>query len=193
MSVLWPFRRSTEAKKDKERLPSELRIATSGSFSIRATVETLKVDGAGSYAQPGKVRAALFVPTTVTTVQFYGDGQKRPGANARSSCVHVLQMFTQAETASILDDAKRIGGSIGWCAPAAARSLIWIAPRRACGRRSLPPSGRLRVHTGEALCGRLARRRTLAAVVSPRARALTPRALTPPPHTSYARRSDRGR
>jgi len=114
MSVLWPFRRSAEKKDVKERQPSELRIATSGSFSIRATVEQLKVDGAGSYAQPGKVRAALFVPSTVTTVQFHGDGQKRPGANARSSCVHVVQMFSQAETANILADAMRIGGSIGW-------------------------------------------------------------------------------
>lgn len=117
MSVFWPFRRSAEKKDVKERQPSELRIATSGSFSIRATVEQLKVDGAGSYAQPGKVRAALFVPSTVTTVQFHGDGQKRPGANARSSCVHVVQMFSQAETANILADAMRIGGSIGWCAP----------------------------------------------------------------------------
>jgi len=115
MASLWPFRRSTaEGKKAQTQQPSELRIATSGSFSIRATIECLRVDGAGSYAQPGRVRAALFVPSTVTTVQFHGDGQKKPGANARSSCVHVLQMFTAAETANILDDAKRIGTAIGW-------------------------------------------------------------------------------
>lgn len=108
----WPFKR--DAKKEKLPPPSELRIATSGSFSIRAGIENLRVDGAGSYSQPGRVRAALFVPSTTTTVQFHGDGTKRLGANARSSCVHVLQMFTPEETASILDDAKRIGGTIGW-------------------------------------------------------------------------------
>ena len=116
MASIWPFRRSTDGKKAQSGQPSELRIATSGSFSIRATIESLRVDGAGSYAQPGRARAALFVPTTVTTVQFHGDGSKKPGANSRSSCVHVLQMFTAAETASILDDAKRIGTTIGWCA-----------------------------------------------------------------------------
>ena len=113
----WPWRRSE--KKQAQTQASELRIATSGSFSIRAAIEHLKVDGAGSYAQPGKVRAALFVPSTTTTVQFHGDGMKKPAPSARSNCVHVLQMFTQAETASILDDAKRIGGTIGWCAAAA--------------------------------------------------------------------------
>ena len=120
MSLIWPFRKTDTSKKAQSSQPSELRIATSGSFSIRATIEQLRVDGAGSYAQPGRVRAALFVPSTVTTVQFHGDGQKKPtSANARSSCVHVLQMFTAAETANILDDAKRIGTAIGWCARAA--------------------------------------------------------------------------
>ena len=115
MALMWPFRRSNDGgKKAQSSQPSELRIATSGSFSIRATIECLRVDGAGSYAQPGRVRAALFVPSTVTTVQFHADGSKKPGANARSSCVHVLQMFTATETAQILDDAKRIGTSIGW-------------------------------------------------------------------------------
>ena len=114
MASMWPFRRSTDGKKAQSGQPSELRIATSGSFSIRATIESLRVDGAGSYAQPGRARAALFVPTTVTTVQFHGDGTKKPGANSRSSCVHVLQMFTAAETASILADAMRIGTTIGW-------------------------------------------------------------------------------
>jgi len=115
MASLWPFRRSNpEGKKAQVGQPSELRIATSGSFSIRATIECLRVDGAGSYAQPGRVRAALFVPSTVTTVQFHGDGCKKPGPNARSSCVHVLQMFTPGETSTILDDAKRIGTAIGW-------------------------------------------------------------------------------
>jgi hypothetical protein len=110
---LWK-RAGGDGKKEKLPQPSELRIATSGSFSIRASIENLRVEGAGSYSQPGKVRAALFVPSTTTTVQFHGDGTKKLGPNARSSCVHVLQMFTPAETASILDDARRIGGSIGW-------------------------------------------------------------------------------
>ena len=116
MASLWPFRRISDGKKAQHGQPSELRIATSGSFSIRASIECLRVDGAGTYAQPGRVRAALFVPSAATTVQFHGDGSsKKTGANARSSCVHVLQMFTQAETASILDDVKRIGTTIGWC------------------------------------------------------------------------------
>ena len=112
---IWPFRRLADGKKAGSSQPSELRIATSGSFSIRASIENLKVDGAGSYSNPGRVRAALFVPSTVTTVQFHGDANKKPGPNARSQCVHVLQMFTAGETKSILDDALRIGTTIGWC------------------------------------------------------------------------------
>jgi len=114
MSLWWSWRRKQDdGKKDKQQ-PTELRIATSGSFSIRAMIETLRVDGAGSYSQAGRVRAALFVPSTCTTVQFHGDNVKKPSSNARSSCVHALQMFTPAETASILEDAIRIGASIGW-------------------------------------------------------------------------------
>ena len=111
MASFWPWRRSDAAKK-QEKLPSELRIATSGSFNIRTPVESLKVDGAGSYTNPGRVRAALLTPSCCTTVQFNGD-HKKSSASPRS-CVHVLQMFTQAETAQILDDAKRIGNAIGW-------------------------------------------------------------------------------
>ena len=116
MASLWPFRRSGDGKKSQSQQPSELRIATSGSFSIRASVETLKVDGAGSYSQQGRVRAALFVPSTVTTVQFHGEGSKKPTANARSSCVHVLQMFSAEETA-------QIGG-------------LWACARGPCGARA---------------------------------------------------------
>ena len=107
---MWPawWRPSKKA----EKAPSELSIATSGSFSIRVPIETLKVDGAGSYANPGRIRAALLVPSAVTTVQFHGD-HKKPVPSTRA-CVHVLQMFTQAETAQLLDDAKRIGNAIGW-------------------------------------------------------------------------------
>ena len=111
MASFWPWRR-LDGTKRQDRLPSELRIATSGSFNIRAPVETLKVDGAGSYTNPGRVRAALLVPSCCTTVQFHGD-HKKPSTAARSN-LHVLQMFTQAETAQILDDATRIGNAIGW-------------------------------------------------------------------------------
>ena len=69
MSVFWPFRRSAEKKDVKERQPSELRIATSGSFSVKALIELLRVDGAGSYSQPARVRAALFAPDGATTLQ----------------------------------------------------------------------------------------------------------------------------
>jgi len=113
---LWPFRRHTDSKKN-DGTPSharELRIATSGSNSMRASIESLRVDGAGSYSQSGRVRAALFVPSTSTTIQFHAEHHKKPGSCARASCVHALQMFTPEETAVILDDAKRIGTSIGW-------------------------------------------------------------------------------
>ena len=112
----WPWRRREDASKNKEKhWPSELRIATNGSFSIRASVECLRVDGAGSYSQAGRVRAALFVPSTCTTVQFHGDNVKRPSSSsARSSYVHVLQLLTEAETAGVLADAKHIGDTIGW-------------------------------------------------------------------------------
>ena len=111
IASFWPFRRRDDCKKDKHNYPSELRIATSDSFSIRATVKSLRIDGAGS---SGRVRAALFVPSTCTTVRFHGENVKKASASARSSCVHVLQMFTPAETSQILDDAKRIGVAIGW-------------------------------------------------------------------------------
>jgi len=116
IASFWPFRRRYDSKKVQSQHPVELRVATSGSFSIRATVEVLaRVDGAStSCSQTGRVRAALFVPSTITTVQFHGDNIKKPSANARSSCVHVLQMFTPAETAQVLQDAQRIGTAIGW-------------------------------------------------------------------------------
>ena len=115
----WPFRQRKDSKKAQQAPPSELRIATSGSFSIRASVEVLaRVDGAGSTScsQASRMRAALFVPSTMTTVQFHGDNIKKPSASARSSCVHVLQMLTPSETAQVLNDAMRIGTAIGWCA-----------------------------------------------------------------------------
>jgi len=112
---IWPFsRRREDGKRDRHQPPSELRIATSGSFSIRASIEPLRVEGAGGYAQGGRVRAALFVPSTMTTVQFHGDAVKKATAAARSSCVHVLQMFTPSEASQILDDTKRIGVAVGW-------------------------------------------------------------------------------
>jgi len=113
---IWPFRRSSDGKRNGQNPPlvKELRIATSGSYSIKASIEALRVDGAGSYAQGGRVRAALFSPLGLTTVQFHADGHKKPGVSARASCVHVVQLFTAAETSTLLDDAKRIGGSIGW-------------------------------------------------------------------------------
>ena len=113
MQALLPWLRRRDDKKS-HNASYELRIATSGSFSIRATVENLKVDGAGSYSQGGRVRAALFVPATMTTVHFQGDGVKKPTAATRSNCVHVVQMFTPEETSSVLADAERIGTAIGW-------------------------------------------------------------------------------
>jgi hypothetical protein len=114
MSLWFPWhRRKDDSKKESQHLPSELRIATSGSFSIRATVKELKIDGPTSHT---RVRAALFVPTTCTTLQFQSDGaaRKKPSANTRTSCVHVVPMFTPVETANLLDDAIRIGTAIGW-------------------------------------------------------------------------------
>ena len=115
---IWPFRRPHDSKKGVSNMsPShakELRIATSGSYSIRAAIESLRVDGAGGYATGGRVRAALFVPDLLTTIQFHAESSKKPGTAARASCVHVLQMFTPEETAALLEDAKRIGSAIGW-------------------------------------------------------------------------------
>ena len=113
---IWPFRRHSDAKKNQSPpVVKELRIATSGSYSIKASIEPLRVDGAGSYSQGGRVRAALFAPLGLTTIQFHADSHKKAGVSARASCVHVLQMFTPVETTTILDDAKRIGAAIGWC------------------------------------------------------------------------------
>jgi len=111
---IWPFRRHDGRKNSNPPLVKELRVATSGSYSIKASIETLRVDGAGSYSQGGRVRAALFSPVGLTTVQFHADGHKKPGMSARASCVHVVQMFTPSEAGAILDDAKRIGAAIGW-------------------------------------------------------------------------------
>ena len=112
-SITKTIQQRANGKKKADSHTTELRIATSGSFSIRASIESLRVEGASSYTQP-RVRAALLVPSTVTTVQFFGDGCKKPGPNTRSSCVHVLQMFTPAETHSILSDAMNIGTCMGW-------------------------------------------------------------------------------
>eukprot|EP00322_Chrysochromulina_rotalis_P023036 CAMPEP_0115852198 /NCGR_PEP_ID=MMETSP0287-20121206/12872_1 /TAXON_ID=412157 /ORGANISM="Chrysochromulina rotalis, Strain UIO044" /LENGTH=619 /DNA_ID=CAMNT_0003306251 /DNA_START=123 /DNA_END=1982 /DNA_ORIENTATION=- len=111
---LWPWRRRDDSRSKDKQPPAELRIATSGSFSIRASVESLRVDGAGSYSQAGRVRAALFVPSTCTTVLFHGDNVRRASSSARSSSLHVLRMLTEEQTASVLTDAKRIGDAIGW-------------------------------------------------------------------------------
>jgi len=113
---LWPFRRQGDGKKgiSTPSYARELRIATNCSQSMRASVESLRVDGSGSYAQSGRVRAAVFVPATSTTIQFHAESHKKQGLGSRASCVHALQMFTPEETNVILDDAKRIGGSIGW-------------------------------------------------------------------------------
>mmetsp|Transcript_52217 Transcript_52217/g.111676 ORF Transcript_52217/g.111676 Transcript_52217/m.111676 type:complete len:510 (-) Transcript_52217:32-1561(-) len=81
---------------------------------MNATIECLRVDGAGSYSQSGRVRAALFVPSMLTTIQFHAEHHRKPPQNGKASCVHALQMFTPLETAVILNDAKRIGSSIGW-------------------------------------------------------------------------------
>eukprot|EP00908_Phaeocystis_cordata_P019132 Transcript_30634.p1 GENE.Transcript_30634~~Transcript_30634.p1 ORF type:complete len:469 (-),score=106.64 Transcript_30634:227-1633(-) len=113
--TFWPFKRRGDANKSSSPSQArELRIATSGSFSIKALIEMLRVDGAGSYSQPARVRAALFTPGAATTLQFHADHNKKPGSCARASCVHALQMLTPAETSDVLDDVKRIGASIGW-------------------------------------------------------------------------------
>ena len=114
---IWPFRRSDNKKSSSNASQAharELRIATSGSYSMRAAIETLRVDGTGGYATTGRLRAALFVPDLLTTIQFHAENNKKPSASARASCVHVLQLFTPQETATILEDAKRIGSAIGW-------------------------------------------------------------------------------
>ena len=63
----------------------------------------------------GRVRAAVFVPTTSTTIQFHAEQQKKSApCSGRASSVHALQMFSPEDTKTLLDDAKRIGSSIGW-------------------------------------------------------------------------------
>lgn len=113
---IWPFRRPAEKKgsTSPQNHARELRIATSGAYSIRATTEGTRIDGAGSYSQSGRVRAALFVPSTSTTVQFHAEHHKKHGSSARASCVHALQLFTREESATLLQDVKRVGCSIGW-------------------------------------------------------------------------------
>ena len=112
---IWPFRRRSDGPRQAPPLVKELRIATSAQYSIKASIESLRVDGAGSHANGGRVRAALFSPLELTTIHFHTEEQKKQGnPSARASALHVLQMFTPAETASILDDAKRIGAAIGW-------------------------------------------------------------------------------
>ena len=113
---LWPFRRPAEKKSgpSPQNHARELRIATSGAYSIRASIEGMRIDGAGSYSQSGRVRAALFVPSTSTTVQFHAEHHKKHGSSARASCVHALQLFTREEAACLLQDVKRVGCSIGW-------------------------------------------------------------------------------
>jgi len=110
------FRRGADgAGKKSSKDCRELRIATSGSYSIRAAIESLRVDGAGSFSQNGRVRAAVFVPTMSTTIQFHAEAPKKSGPyGGRASCVHTLQMFSAEDTKFILDDAKQIGTSIGW-------------------------------------------------------------------------------
>lgn len=68
--TFWPFKRWGEDRKaGSPSQARELRIATSGSFSVKALIELLRVDGAGSYSQPARVRAALFTPNSATTLQ----------------------------------------------------------------------------------------------------------------------------
>jgi len=104
-----------KSEQKKQSSCRELRIATSGSHSVRSNVEVLRVDGAGSFSQNGRVRAAVFVPTTSTTIQFHAEQQKKSApCSGRASSVHALQMFSPEDTKTLLDDAKRIGSSIGW-------------------------------------------------------------------------------
>jgi len=108
----------------------ELRIATSGSFSINARVALLHVDGGGGDAsKPPRVRAAIFAPAEATTIQFttMKPSSRRPtgtwvgrGDTKSEDCaptqrhVHALRLLTPKQTAAVLDDVKHIGESIGW-------------------------------------------------------------------------------
>ena len=108
----WP----SKMRQQESAQAHELRIATSGSLSINALVELLRVDGGGGVAsQPARARAAIFAPGAATTIQFHpSDPGQKPGACARASCVHALRLLTPEQTTAVLDDVKRIGESIGW-------------------------------------------------------------------------------
>lgn len=68
--TFWPFKRWGEDRKTGSPSQArELRIATSGSFSVKALIELLRVDGAGNYSGAARVRAALFTPNSATTLQ----------------------------------------------------------------------------------------------------------------------------
>ena len=81
----WP----SKTRQQDSAQADELRIATSGSFSIKALVEMLRVDGAGGFAtQPARVRAAIFSPGAATTLQFHADPSGEPGRKRRHSPMH---------------------------------------------------------------------------------------------------------
>ncbi len=136
---LWPFKRSE--KKPAGTGASVLRVATS-STPLTAKVESLRVEGANGYAQGSKVRAALFVPRTVTTVQFSAEPAKRSALSAagsgKASCVHCIQLLTAEETASILADVERVGTAIGWCAARTASTPLPHRSRRRTALAALP-------------------------------------------------------
>ena len=121
----WPFGRRRAASSAQE-----VTVGTSASYSIRASIEGLRLEG-----RPAG-RAALLIPATATVVQFQVDAAKKPAP--KPSAVHVLQMLTPQETGAILDDVQRIGSSIGWCARLARRTAPG-APRPA--RRALRGEG----------------------------------------------------
>ena len=102
---------SKTRQKEESAQAHELRIATSGSFSINALVELLRVGGGGVASKPPRVRAAIFAPSAATTIQFHAAESSRKGTCAR---VHALRLLTPEQTTAVLDDAKRIGESIGW-------------------------------------------------------------------------------
>ena len=76
------------------------------------------MDGAGSYTSASKLRAALFVPEQSMTIKFHPESTKKSAA--RGQCVHSIEMFTRSETATILEDTRRVHGARSAGATAAA-------------------------------------------------------------------------
>lgn len=113
--TFWPFKRWGEGNKSSSPSQArELRIATSGSFSIKALIELLRVDGAGSYSQPARVRAALFTPGSATTLQccstLFGGGRSGPAVPARVPGHHCPWPSRPRASAP----PRALGGSTGW-------------------------------------------------------------------------------